>query len=175
MIPEGKYKVRGVEGALVAVGQNNTEAVQVIVEIAQDGPHKGERYRWDGWLTEKTAQRTLESLRHLGWKTDMLDDLAGIQDKEAVAVIEHETNERDGKVYPRVQWINGVGASIKEEQRVNGAGAKALAQRFAAMARGTRAGATSSGAVAAPNSGRQPAKPAADPRGDDWNDDNIPF
>ena len=169
MIPEGKYKVRGVEGALCAVGQNDTEAVQVIVEI-QDGEHKGERYRWDGWLTEKTAQRTLESLRHLGWETDRLDDLRGIDSKDAVAVIEHETNEQNGKTYARVQWINGVGAGIKEEQKVDRVAAKALADRFAAMARGTRVGAANARKPdAAPPSSRAKAPPA------DFGDDDIPF
>ena len=172
MIAEGRYKVRGVEGALVAVGQNHTEAVQVIVEIVQEGPNKGERYRWDGWLTDKAAQRTLESLRHLGWATDRLDDLAGIDGKEAIAVIAHETNEKDGKVYARVQWINGVGAGIKDEARVGGVAAKALADRFSAMARGTRA----AGATTAVMARGAPPK-ATPPKGaaPDFSDDDIPF
>ena len=170
MIPEGKYKCRGVEGALVTVGQNNTEAVQVIVEITQDGPHKGDRLRWDGWLTDKTAQRTMESLRHLGWETDRLDDLRGLGTREAVAVIEHE--EKDGKKYARVQWINSAtgGARISEEQKVSSVEAKAMADRFAAMARGTRAksaGPTTTGNAA------PPATKAPPPQG--FADDDIPF
>ena len=139
MIAAGKHKARAVEGALVEVGDKQTPAVSVIFEII-DGDAAGDRIKWDGWLTEKTADRTMESLRYCGWNTDMLDDLAGVTDNEVSLTIEPEVNERDGKTYARVKWVNrvGGGASINDMQRVAGASAKALAQRFAAAARGSR-------------------------------------
>lgn len=139
MIAVGKHKARAVEGALVEVGDKQTPAVSVIFEII-DGDSAGDRIKWDGWLTEKTTDRTMESLRYCGWSTDMLDDLRGISDNEVQLVIEPEVNERDGKTYPRVKWVNrlGGGASINDLQKVAGAAARTLAQRFAAAARGSR-------------------------------------
>lgn len=172
MIAEGKYKVRAIEGALTQA-KTGTEMVQVIVELL-DGDNVGQTMRWDGFLTEKTAQRTLESLRHMGWRGDMLDDLTGITENEVFAVVEHETND-EGKTYARVKWINGRGAGIRDEARMAPAAAKSLAQRFAAMARGTRSGGGAAQAPSsAPRNGRPPAQRPPAPEGN-FGDDDIPF
>ena len=148
MIQAGKYKARGVAGQL-AVAKTGTEMVQVIVRISE-GEYVGEELRWDGFLTEKTDQRTLESLRHLGWKGDMLNELDGITENEVQIVVEHEVNEETGKSYPRVQWINKLGgARLKEESKMSESAAKALAQRFASKARGVAKSAAPARAPAA--------------------------
>lgn len=172
MIPEGKYRGRGIEteAALTSSKEKGTPAVSVVVEII-DGEHAGQRLRWDGWLTDGAAQRTLESLRHMGWRGDMLDDLAGVGDNEVQVVIEHESNQ-EGKAFARIRWINRLGgASINEEAKMAKEAAKGLAQRFAAMARGTRSGpAAKPGAQAAqrPTTRREPTP-------DTFDEDSIPF
>jgi hypothetical protein len=172
MIPEGKYFAKGIAAQLTSSSEKGTPGVQVIVEIIE-GEHAGERLRWDGWLTEKTEQRTLESLRTLGWSTDMLDDLQGIGATECSIIVEHEQGT-DGKNYARVQWINKIGgAKLKEDQKMSASAAKQLAQRFQSKARGiAKSGATPAKAPA------KPAEKSADPGFEDggsYGDSGAPF
>jgi hypothetical protein len=151
MIPQGKYPVRAIEGALVSK-KTGAQGVDVVVEIAE-GEHAGDRLRWYGHLinsdntNSEYAQRVIESLRYLGWEGDDLTDLRGLGSSLAQAVIEHRPNA-EGKVFAEVRWINalGGGAKIADESRVTGSAAKALAQRFSSLARGVKAKAPANGA-----------------------------
>ena len=188
MIPEGKYKARGIEGQLATSANKGTPVVQVIVEITEDGEQRGERMRWDGWLTDATTQRTMESLRYLGWETDDLDDLRGIDANEVQIVVEHEWNEEKQRNYPRVKWINrlGGGAKLNAESKLEGSAAKNLAARFREQARGSRitAGKPAQGATPGRGPSHQHrsasgAQPGRAPHRDDGfpadDDDGIPF
>lgn len=198
MIAEGKYKGRGVLGEngkplaqLSKSKDKGTPGVQVIVEITE-GEHAGLRLRWDGWLTDGgptggAAQRTLESLRHLGWQGELLTDLTGIDQNLVEIVVEHETRDVDdngeikSKKFARAVWINriGGGAKINDEARMGDTDAKALAQRFRSLARGVPA----SGGPKAPPSTSKQTKPAgngsapqhAPDAPDPTDDDGIPF
>lgn len=191
MINEGKHVARGVEGALTQSKEKGTPGVQVILEVTE-GEHAGTRIRWDGWLTEGgegkegTAQRTLESLRYLGWQGEFLTDLTGIDSNLVQIVVEHEERDINGeiKTFPRVRWVNrlGGGAKISDEARMPEASAKALAQRFRAMARGVPVVQGGKPAATKPGTGQKPV--ATKPRtsadtdplaGADFGDDNIPF
>jgi len=183
ILPKGKYQARGVEGAAV-VAKSGTEGISVIVEIVE-GEHARRRLRWDGWLTEKTSQRTIESLRHMGWQGDMLDDLRGIDANIVEIVVDHEEREIEGelKVFPKVEWVNriGGGAKISDEARMPANAARSLAERFAAQARGVKAASPAPGskpaaptsAPAAPRNGGGAPKHAPD--APDFGDDDIPF
>jgi hypothetical protein len=165
MIPKGKYPVRAIEGAIVTK-KSGAVGVDVIVELAE-GEHAGERLRWYGHLINKDgtnseyAQRVLESLRYLGWRTDDLADLAGLGEGTAIAVVEHKpATDGSGKVFAEVTWINalGSGAKIADEQRVTGSAAKQLGQRFAALARGVpKAGAKPANGARSGGIGRGPS------------------
>ena len=186
MITEGKHTARGVEGALTQSKEKGTPGVQVILEVAE-GEHAGTRIRWDGWLTDETSQRTLESLRHLGWTGDMLTDLSGIDANIVQIVVEHEQKDINGeiKTFPRVRWVNrlGGGAKISDEARMPDASAKALAQRFRAMARGvpvaprSQAAPTKPAAASAPRpaNGAKPAASTTFSDGQPLPDDDTPF
>ena len=85
--------------------EKGTPGVKVTIEL-KAGPNTGERIDWIGWLTDKTTQRTGESLTLMGYDGE---NPASIQKKEFIAVIEHETyNNTAGeeKTRPRVAWIN---------------------------------------------------------------------
>ena len=59
MISSGTFKAHGVKIGMAASSQKGTEAVVVSLEL-DEGPDKGSRIDWVGWLSEKTAARTAE-------------------------------------------------------------------------------------------------------------------
>lgn len=104
-IQTGTFRVRGVAGsATFGTASTGTEQVGVGIEFL-DGPNMGRRLVWFGSFTENTEDRTLESLRYLGWDSDDISDMKGIGSIEAEAVIEEEDGQ-DGKTRIRVKWIN---------------------------------------------------------------------
>lgn len=126
MIPVGKYKARATEGAL-GFTSTGKEQVAVALEV-QSGEYQGKEITWYGYFTDATTDRTLESLRHLGWKGDDLSDLTGILDNEVQIVVEEETDQQ-GEVRTRVRWING-GGGVAMKDRMTDADAKAFAGRM---------------------------------------------
>lgn len=132
MISKGTHKARGVEGALGMTGTGK-EQVAVLLEILE-GEHMGEQITWYGYFTEKTVDRTMQSLRYLGWETDDLSDLAGIGSNEVRVVIEHEEDQQ-GEMRARVKWINGGGGiGLKDKMDDNAARAFAARMKGAAIA-----------------------------------------
>ncbi len=118
MIIAGSYKARATKALLAQVGQNKTPAMQVVFQLIDEGPHQGDTIRWDGWLTEKTQDRTIESLGHCGWTGDDLSVFAkdgapmhGMDLNDVELVIEVESYEKEGetKQANKVAWVNRVG------------------------------------------------------------------
>lgn len=125
MIEQGTYKARGVSGAL---GMTGTGKEQVAIELEiLEGEPKGQRVTWHGYFTDATFDRTIESLRLLGWQGTDLSDLSGVGLNEVSIVIEHE--QYDGKTRARVQWINAVGG-IALKERLDPGQAAAFAARM---------------------------------------------
>ncbi len=115
LIPQGYYtavatKVETENGpSFVQFGYTSTDKKQVAIAFEiTEGEFKGRRLTWFGFFTEKTYERTLESLRYCGFKGD---DLSAAQhqdlDQEVSLAIEHEASQKDGKIYPTVRWVNG--------------------------------------------------------------------
>lgn len=104
-LPNGRYPGRGVTASLGKTeGGNPQVAVELVVTT---GEHQGKRITWFGFFTDKTTERTLESLRHLGWEGDNLADLSGIDRNEVSFDVEAE--EYKGEWKPKVRWINAPG------------------------------------------------------------------
>jgi hypothetical protein len=135
MISAGRHKARAVEGALGMTGTGK-EQVGVMMEITA-GEHAGETITWYGFFTEKTIERTMESLRHMGWSGDDLSDLTGIDANEVTIVIEHETGD-DGKERARVKWVNAGGGGLAMRDVMDADAAKAFAQRMKGAAIASR-------------------------------------
>jgi hypothetical protein len=101
----GTFNARGVSAGL---GFTSNGAPQVAVELkVLDEGFVGETITWFGYFTEGTHERTIESLRTLGWKGDDLDNLDGIADNDVRIVLDEE--EYDGKTRLKVKWINKAG------------------------------------------------------------------
>src|SRR3954466_6748613 len=117
MIPAGTYRARAVEGAL-GFTSKGTEQIAVQFTVVE-GEQKGHYITWYGYFSEKTLERTLESLEYCGWEGDDVSDLIGLDKNEVTIVVEHEQDE-EGQVRARVRWINsGGGIAMKERMNVS--------------------------------------------------------
>lgn len=184
MIPEGTYKSRGTEGAL---GYASTETEQIAVDLVflEGGPEvEGQHLTWYGFFTEKTTERTLESLRLLGWVGDDLSDLTGIDQNEVYVKVTHE-EDQNGNLRARAAWINASGGLAMKERMDEGA-AKAFAQRMRGhvLAQKQRTKGVPETKPAANSGVGQGKRPAAAPPpkrqqraapAEEVNDDDIPF
>jgi hypothetical protein len=112
MIEEGTYRAKATGHKF---GKTSKGTEQVFVEFTvTEGDCQGQRLAWYGYFTEKTTERTLDSLEYCGWDGDSLTDLRGLGSQEVDLVVEHEEAD-DGRVYARVKWVNRVGGGVKEE------------------------------------------------------------
>lgn len=144
-LPNGQYPGRGVSAAL---GTADTGTEQVAVElVVTSGEHQGKRMTWFGFFTEKTTERTLESLRHLGWQGDDLSDLTGIDRNDITFVVEAE--EYKGEMKPKVRWINAPGGmALKAPMGPEAAKAFAAKMKGAVVAQRQKSGTAAGGAGA---------------------------
>lgn len=168
MLTAGTYKARATSALLAQVGAKKTPAMQVVFQIETEGPHHGETIRWDGWLTtDKSQERTIESLQHCGWTGDDLSTFAkegaplqglDLNDVEIVVIMEPSQDDPT-KSYPRVNWVNkpGGGRGLNVENAMPAAEALAFAEKMKGLVLKTRAK-NPAPAVAAPAAnGTKPA------------------
>lgn len=114
MLAAGTYRARPVRAALGVTGTGK-EQIGVLFDLV-DPP--GERITWYGYFTEGTFDRTIESLRAIGWSgTDLAEFQGDIVpqgfDREVELVVKQE--EYNGKVSAKVAFINsGGGLAMKD-------------------------------------------------------------
>lgn len=155
MLPEGRYSAVCVS-ACVTETKSGKEFVSAEFRVAR-GELAGETVSWSGWLhTDKTADRTINSLRAMGF-AGTADDLAsgdlGELLNEVSIVVEHADYE--GKTSARVAWVNPLKRTLAPDK------AKALADRLRAKA------------AAAPIVPHTPSA-SGDPFGDESDDTSFP-
>jgi len=127
MLAQGSYQAVAKEFVFGRAG-NGTEQVVVSFEIAS-GESAGQRISWRGFFTEKTCERTLESLEYAGWDGVSLARLAGLGSKPCVIVVEHEDGQ-DGKTYAKVQWVNSLGGGLSVKEKMQSAEIAELEERM---------------------------------------------
>jgi hypothetical protein len=122
-----KFRAKAVDVGL-GFTNNGNEQIGVVFEVVE-GDCAGEEITWYGFFTEKTAQRTIESLRYCGWQGN---DLASIdvEDIPKVVQIVVEEDEYEGKRRLRVQWVNRDGAGLAMKTRLAGSAAASFAARM---------------------------------------------
>ncbi len=150
----GTYRAQAIKGS-AKLGYSNKGTEQVGVQLAMldaDGVETDYTIGWYGYFTDATFERTIESLRNLGWQGDDLRDLSTVGSKPCEIVVDFE--EYEGKRSLRVKFINSAGrrtVAMKNEMDASAAAA------FAARMRGQ---------VIAANGGKAtrtatPSRPAA--------------
>lgn len=128
MIPEGRYKCRATEGALSETNDGKPQVAVDIVITEEECDYTGQHRTWYGSFTEKSQDRTLQSLRLLGWQGDDLSNLVGLGDTEAWVTIAHE-EDQEGNTRDRAAWINGSGG-LQVKKLMDEGAAKAFAERM---------------------------------------------
>lgn len=102
---KGKFNGKGITGMLIE-SSKGTPGVAVELAILNEGAEFS-TLTWDGWLTDDAAERTIEALRHLGWKGTDLSNLEGIDANEVELVVDEVIWE--GKTQTKVKFINAKG------------------------------------------------------------------
>jgi hypothetical protein len=107
---ERVYAARAKEWGL---GETDTGKEQIAVQFEILTPDADiRRITWFGYFTEKTMERTIQSLRYCGWQGDDLSNLSDLDLNEVELVIDDETYE--GKTRTKVKWVNrGGGLALK--------------------------------------------------------------
>jgi hypothetical protein len=126
LLPKGTYAARATEAGLGKTSKGS-EQVAVQFEIV-DGEYAGRRLTWYGYFTDKTVDRTLESLEHCGWDGKSIQDLAGITRNEVAIVVDHEPDDK-GNIRARIRCVNSQGGLAMKERLDLGA-MVALEQRL---------------------------------------------
>ena len=106
MIPEGDYLAIAITPLTTGDSSKvKTPCVYTTFRIESDGPSKGSLIDWQGWLTEKTADRVSESLVYCGFDGT---DPASVMRNKVKIVIEHEAipDTNPPRLQARIKWIN---------------------------------------------------------------------
>lgn len=170
MIEAQRVRAVACEAGMGKAG-SGAEQVAVSFELLE-GPNAGEKITWYGYFSEKTWERTVESLRACGWEGDDLAHLDGIDRNEVLLVIEHEPNQ-DGKVFAKVRWVNklgGGGVALKEA--LEGRELQSFAAQMKGRIKALSAGKPSAKPASRPAPARQPppARRQPEPPASDYDD-----
>lgn len=154
------------------LGVSSTGKEQVAVSFVVDADTETERFlAWYGYFTDATAERTIESLRLMGFEGLDLTKLEGLDKNTVELVLEDEAYE--GRVREKVQWINrgGGGALVKTPL----VGDKASAFAASMREKFKVYDASNNGKRAAKPAAARPAPPSGPLGGDPPPTDDIPF
>ena len=104
MLEKGNYRARA-SGFGLGFSNNKGTPMASIEFTVSDGESTGDTITANLYFTENTEERNIKTLRLMGWGgTDVgdiqLDDLPN----EVLLVVEEE--EYNGRLWPRVKWIN---------------------------------------------------------------------
>lgn len=166
---EGKFRARATDVQL-GTTKSGADTIGVAFELLD---HPNMYVTWYGYFTEKTTERTFDSLRYCGWTGDDLSDLSGITNNEVEIVIEQETYE--GKTRAKVQWVNRAASTKAQVSNV-----MSDEQKRAFSARMKGAALASKSRVGIVNNPVQPSAPKSTANGGvapgaGADDDEIPF
>lgn len=174
-ITAGKYVAKAVQAEL-GHAKTGSEMIAVLFEITE-GEYTGQRITWWGYFTEKTAKRTVESLKYTGWRGDW-ESWDGLGTKRVELDVQEEADGQGG-VRMRVQWVNPV-SIIKKENAMSAPQRVAFASKMRGLVTQVLTGAEGAPPPAAPQRPSQPQQPRPrvqqQPPAQVWGaEDEVPF
>lgn len=168
MLSPGTFRAVAI-GAVLGMTETGKEQIAVQFETLEP---EGERITWYGYFTDGTFERTIESLRHCGWRgNDLIEFAAGRPLPEgfgAEVEIVVDEEEFNGRTRLKVRWVNGSGG-IAVKNTLDESQARAFSARMKSRVAALQAknGTRAPAATSAPSMrGAQATHPA---------DDDIPF
>lgn len=172
---KARYTAQAI-GVSFGISSNNNNQIAIGFEIVDNPEFGGETITWIGHFTDKTAERTIESLQHAGWQGDDLSDLAERSESDIRAILPTvvqlvcEPEEYDGETRLRVQWVNrlGGGRFAFKDQLEGGA-----LKTFAAQMRGTVRSMRGPGASRPAPPAQRPVPPASRPAATQHSDVSV--
>lgn len=125
LVPEGPHRARAIKPTSNPWGKSKekgTDFVRLTFRIA-DGDFAGRSVAWDGYFTENTDERTIQSLQHCGctFPNNDITNLEGVDANEVIVVVEHQQFDREeGPVtFARVAWVNALTRGIATELQMD--------------------------------------------------------
>jgi hypothetical protein len=177
-ITAGTYKARA-SGECV-LGESKTKGTPFIEFYLTilEGENKGGRVRWTGYFTEKTNERSVQSLQTCGWQGEDLSEfsdggLHGLDSNDVEIVVElesYENAEGETRSAPRVAWINRTGGFLNKASAMNEGAAAAFGDRMRGLVLKIKEKNPQLASAKAP--ARNPSSP---PAASDVLDEEIPF
>ena len=168
------------------VESTGNQQIAVGFEIVHDADFAGETITWIGFFTDKTVERTIESLLHMGWQGEDPTELADL-DRDAIRAalpevvsLTCEPDEYNGEYTLKVRWVNKPGGGrFAFKEPLQGNALKAFGAQLRNTVRSVRAsgGAPRQRAAAvAANGGARPSGGGAQPHPNaPGNRNDIPF
>jgi hypothetical protein len=112
------------------LGEAKTGNEELSVDMTiKSGECAGQSITARLYFTEKTFDRSIESMRYMGWKGDDLSNIQGLDSNDVEIVVEHE--EYEGQTRARVKWINRIGGAAAAKP-LEASKAKSFAERMKA-------------------------------------------
>lgn len=160
MLPKqkAKYLAKAVATSW-GTSSNGNYQIGVTVEVVE-GEFAGSEITWLGHFTEKTQDRTIESLQNMGWKGDDLTELEALDGADCARVLpDHFEIACDVEVYEgnqqlKVKWINRPGAGrFAFKEKLGGSALKDFAAQMRGTIRGAQGGKPNGSAPTKPSGG----------------------
>lgn len=176
MLKAGKYHCKVIapsNGWFGEAGENNTPFLRIPLEVTEEGEAQGEQITFQGWLSDKSVERTVKNLAEVfGWNGDLvalakMTNTGPFVGKPCRIVTEED--EYNGKKKVVIKWLNapdGGGKAMVLDK------AMSLAARLAKRAE------TAAASALAEAPASRPAPPQKRPPSDpdlDAPEDDIPF
>lgn len=167
--------------------EKHTPSIRFVVnafENMNDGTTVDKNFTIDLWLSEKAAERTMKTLRNLGFQGDSLEllncttELVGVPCELTTEWVEH-----NGKDYEKPVFLNEDGSKAKHGfKSLPDDAAKRVCNRYDAMLRQTAKKKSTMLKIEKPNPYNPYAKAAqlinqlgSEPVTDDVDDEDLPF
>lgn len=123
------YRGKAKEWA-ISMSSNDKPMLVVLFDILTEGASHSS-LTWRGFFTEKTEERTIESMRFMGFEGDNLEDIVGLDKNEVELVVEDEEymDGEEAKISAKVQFVNKLRA-LQVKAPLEGDGLKMFAARM---------------------------------------------
>lgn len=131
-IQPGRHKATVIAATVGESSEKKTPGVFIDFQLEEGGTIRGTL-----WLSDRAYERSLNTLREVFAFNDDFESIgAKLEGRACSVVIEFEEDQKEpGKFWPRVKWINPVGAGPKPVAQVENSLLSRLSKQAKTIAR----------------------------------------